>query len=367
VSTFITRLDAPGDGPRLAIKDNIDVLGVPTTAGSRAIADLAKEADQDAPLLAGARASGARVVGKTNLTELARSATGINDWFGTPTNPADATRLPGGSSSGSAVAVGAGEADVAFGSDTAGSIRIPSACCGTAGLKTTHGRVSLDGVVLLAPSLDVVGPMARDVDGVRLGMELLEPGFIPAASSARTIGRLRRPGVDPAIDEACDRVLRASELDVVDVSLPGWDDASAAALLLLLAEGWVLHQHLVGDPGVQPRVSEQIALGAYCTPEQVAHAHRSADEWRAELARMFDQVELIAVPTLTERPPLLEDRDADHRLVAHMAPVNLAGVPALALPVPADGWVTSLQVIGPHRAEELLVTTGLLLERAATV
>jgi amidase len=367
VSTWITRIDTTGSGPRVAVKDNIDVVGVPTTAGCRALADAALPPPRDAALLAGARSAGARIVGKTNLTELARSATGINDWYGAPVNPADPTRLPGGSSSGSAAAVGAGEADVALGSDTAGSIRIPSACCGTTGLKTTHGRISLEGVVLLAPSLDVVGPMARDVAGVRLGMELLEPGFTPAPSAAATLGRLRRPGVDPAIDEAVDRVLRESGIPGVDIELPGWDAATAAALLLLLAEGWELHQHLVGDPGVQERVSQQIALGGHCTPAQVADAHAVAVQWRAELDSVFGQVEAIALPTLPERAPLLSDAAADHRLVQHMAPVNLAGVPALAMPVPADGFVTSVQLIGRHGAEELLITTGQELERAATV
>src|SRR5580658_6019632 len=154
VTTFITRFDTTGSGVRLAVKDLIDMEGVPTTAGSRAVAERAVPALTDAACLAGARAQGARIVGKVNLHELAFGATGKNPWFGTPTNPLDPRLVPGGSSSGSAVAVANGDADVAYGSDTGGSVRIPSACCGTAGLKTTWGRVSLDGVFPLAPSLD---------------------------------------------------------------------------------------------------------------------------------------------------------------------------------------------------------------------
>src|SRR6185437_7940815 len=127
--TWIVRLDVPGDGPRLAVKDCIDVEGLPTTAGCPAVAD--------APVVAAARRAGARIVGKTNLTELCWSASGVNAWSGTPVHPLDPGRLPGGSSSGSAVAVAAGEADVALGTDTGGSVRIPAACCGIAGLKTT--------------------------------------------------------------------------------------------------------------------------------------------------------------------------------------------------------------------------------------
>src|SRR3954447_6464882 len=180
MSTFITKLETTGDGPRLAVKDIIDVEGVPTTGGSRRLERKAKPAPADAPCLAGARAAGARIVGKANLHELATMPIGTNPWFGSPVNPLDPALIPGGSSSGSAVAVANDDADVALGSDTGGSVRIPSACCGTVGLKTTYGRVSLDGVWPLAPSLDTIGPMARDISGVVLGMQLLEPGFAVA-------------------------------------------------------------------------------------------------------------------------------------------------------------------------------------------
>ena len=120
VTTFITRYDTSGDGIRLAVKDLIDMEGEPTTAGCRAVAERAVPAPRDAACLAGARAAGARIVGRTNLHELALGVTGINPWYGTPVNPLDPARVPGGSSSGSAVAVATGEADVAYGSDTGG-------------------------------------------------------------------------------------------------------------------------------------------------------------------------------------------------------------------------------------------------------
>src|SRR5438477_8891515 len=222
MTTFITRLETSGDGVRLAVKDLIDVEGVPTTAGCKAVADDATPALADAACLAGARAAGARIVGKANLHELAFGTTGLNQWFGSPTNPLDRTLVPGGSSSGSAVAVADGDADVAFGSDTGGSVRVPSACCGTAGLKTTFGRVPLEGVWPLSPSLDTIGPMARDVAGLVVGMRLLEPGFAAAGSEPTAVGRLRLPDTDPVIEAAVDRALGEAELDVVPVELPGW-------------------------------------------------------------------------------------------------------------------------------------------------
>ncbi len=172
--------------------------GEPTTAGCRAVAARAVPAMADAACLAGARAAGARIVGRTNLHELALGVTGVNPWYGTPVNPLDPGLVPGGSSSGSAVAVATGEADVAYGSDTGGSVRIPAACCGTAGLKTTWGRVPLGGVWPLSPSFDTVGPLARDVAGLVTGMELLEPGFIVAGGRRRLhrgpVAHQRRPG-----------------------------------------------------------------------------------------------------------------------------------------------------------------------------
>src|SRR5580693_2484506 len=194
MTTFITRFDQGGAGLRLAVKDLIDMEGVPTTAGSRAVADRAKPALADAACLAGARAADVVIVGKTNLNELAYGASGLNEHYGTPVNPLDPALLPGGSSSGSAVAVADGDADLAYGTDTGGSIRVPAAYCGITGLKTTHGRVPAGGVWPLAPSLDSVGPMARDVAGLVAGMALLEPGFAPAAGPAAALGRLRLLG-----------------------------------------------------------------------------------------------------------------------------------------------------------------------------
>src|ERR1700757_3651429 len=141
MGTFITRLSRHDGGIRLAVKDLIDIEGVPTTVGSRAVALAAAPAERDAQCMAGARAAAVTIVGKVNLHELAFGASGVNQYFGTPVNPLDHDRVPGGSSSGSAVAVAAGEADIAYGSDTGGSIRIPAACCGVAGLKTTWGRI----------------------------------------------------------------------------------------------------------------------------------------------------------------------------------------------------------------------------------
>ncbi len=254
MTTFITRFDTSGPGVRLAVKDLIDMEGELTTAGCRAVASRAVPAAQDAACLAGARAAGARMVGRTNLHELALGVTGVNQWYGTPVNPLDPSRVPGGSSSGSAVAVATHEADVAYGSDTGGSVRIPAACCGTTGLKTTWGRVPLEGVWPLAPSFDTVGPMARTVAGLVTGMELLEPGFTVAAGEADlTVGRLTIDA-DPAITAAIDRAVHMVGWDCRELALPEWDDATLQAGLLLVVEAWQSDATLVArGPGGHQR------------------------------------------------------------------------------------------------------------------
>ena len=366
MTTFITRYATAGPGVRLAVKDLIDMEGEQTTAGCRAVAGRAAPALRDAACLAGARAARARIVGRTNLHELALGVTGVNPWYGTPVNPLDPALVPGGSSSGSAVAVATGEADVAYGSDTGGSVRIPAACCGIAGLKTTWGRVPLDGVWPLCPSFDTVGPMARDVAGLVLGMELLQPGFTVADTTGVTIGRLHPPA-DPVIDAAVSRALRAAEWSCLDLEVPEWDAATLQAGLLLLVEAWASNRALVArDPGgIGTAVRERLVMGSTFDSAAVAGARSGQRAWQRTLFGLFERVDFLVTPTLTIFPPRLDD--GDDLLVARCTlPVNLAGVPALALPVPTGGPLpASIQLIGPAGSEDRLLTAGAWLESAA--
>jgi amidase len=204
---------------KLAVKDNIDMKGVVTTAGSENFAKTRPPAKKDAPCLAIARQRNVHIVGKANMTEFGVAPSGVNDYFGTPRNPFNLLRtlIPGGSSCGSAVAVASGMADVAFGTDTAGSIRVPAACCGIVGLKTTHGLISVDGVFPIEPDhLDTVGPMGKDIAGAAEGMDLLQSGFAARYAAAQAakpfaenirVGRLTLKGTDPKIDAAIDQAL----------------------------------------------------------------------------------------------------------------------------------------------------------------
>jgi amidase len=368
-NAFIDRTQIGDAGTTVAVKDLIDLAGLPTTAGCRALERVAVPAAADAACMAGLRAAieagEARMVGKTNLSELAMGASGVNEWFGTPRNPLDPALIPGGSSSGSAVAVATGEAEVGIGTDTGGSVRVPAACCGIVGLKTTLGRVPTGGVLPLAQSLDSVGPLGRDVAAAVRGMELLEPGFAPAAP-ARLIGRVRVPDEDPTIEAAVDRALAEAGFALVEIELPSWGSVLDAAFWIGLTEAARNNGALADrEPdGVLERTRDAIALGRELAPRE-DEGRRFQRGWEAELAIALGQVELLAWPTLAGFPPRLGEFGVIDAISRTME-VNLAGLPALAQPVPTPGRIpASLQLVGPAGSEERLVATGAVVEAAA--
>jgi len=390
---FITHWPAPPRSKRLrlAVKDLIDMKGVVTTAGSAFLARNSPPAERDAACLAIARQRGVHFVGKTNTTELAVAVSGINEYFGTPQNPLSRRRrlIPGGSSSGSAVAVASGMADVAFGTDTAGSIRIPAACCGIVGLKTTFGLVPLDRVYPIAPKhLDTVGPMARDVAGVVKGMDLLQAGFagqfrraLTANPSARTIriGRLYLKGTSRKVDSAVDEALAASGFEIVKLNetfRDKWVQAQIDGTNVAAASAWLYDRRFIALPGVTTRTRAIVALGGVIYSTTYRDALRRQAEWKTVIGRIFKGVNFIAVPTLQKLPPsvpLLGGTPAFEAKVLAMqntAAVNLAGAPALAIPVPVRDRavpVTSLQLVGPPRSEAALLNAGRLIEVARSL
>ena len=371
---------------RLAVKDIIDMKGKVTTAGSRYLAVSSPPAQRDAECLRNARRSDVIIVGKTNLTEFALGMTGMNEFYGTPINPLGRYRIPGGSSSGSAVAVANGEADVAFGSDTTGSIRVPAACCGILGLKTTFGLVPLQGVFPLSPKhLDTIGPMAVDVARLAKGMELLDREFLARyeairvrTSSAKqiTIGRLYVVGTNPRIDQAIDRALATAGFRLVrlhDDFRDHWDQAQSNGTVLAVADSWLNECQYLGETGVTLTTQANIRFGElqYNTTYQAAVDAKPG--WQGALNRAFTEVDFIALPTLKTLPPrksifgrstIFEARVLG---LQNTAAVNYAGNPAIAIPVPFQkrGFpVTSLQLIGPSFSEAALVNAARLIMKA---
>lgn len=373
---------------RLAVKDNIDVKGVVTTAGSEWFAINGTPAAKDASCLRIARQRNVRIVGKANLSEFAVAPSGSNEYFGTPASPLSNSQklLPGGSSCGSAVAVALGLADVAFGTDTAGSVRVPAAWCGIVGLKTTHGLVPIDGVFPIEPEhLDTVGPMAKDIAHTAQGMDLLQDGFaalyadaVAASPSAQgiRIGRLTLKGTDPKIDQAVDEALAKTGFQVIpldDSFRQAWERATKDGNTIAAAGVWISDQGYLHSSGVSPRTKATIRAGkiAYQTSYREALARQG--EWQNTLDEIFKKVDFIAVPTV-QTPPVgfppdfgIGIREARVLGLQNTVAVNFAGNPALALPIPLRDEkviVTSLQLIGPRLSEAQLLNAGRLVEAA---
>jgi amidase len=385
---FIDYWPAPRGGKqlRLAVKDNIDLQGVVTSAGSEYVAMHNLPAAHDAPCLAIARQRDVRIVGKTNLSEFAVAPSGLNDYFGTPKNPLSKRRrlIPGGSSSGSAVAVATGAADVAFGTDTAGSIRVPAACCGVVGLKTTFGLVSTKGVFPIdSKHLDTVGPIGKDVAHVVQGMDLLENGFVAkyqnavaARPSARKIrvGRLYLSGTDPKVDQAVDQALTRGHFQVFRLDQgfkEKWDRAKKDGNTLAAVGAWLSDREYRYKVGVRARTMAAILLGRILYPARYKGALARRTQWQHDISEVFKRVDFIVLPTLQGLPPSIPHVGKIALLEAHMlilqntVPVNFAGNPALAVPIPIvdrNVPLTSLQLVGPRFSEASLLNAGRLIE-----
>ena len=384
---FIAYWPPPKEGRplRLAVKDLIDMKGVVTTAGSEYLARTYPPAKHDAKCLEIARERNVAIVGKTNLTEFAVGTSGLNNYFGTPVNRLDpkGNLIPGGSSSGAAVAIQNGMADISFGTDSAGSIRNPAACCGILGLKTTYGLVPLEGVFQLSPThMDTIGPMARDIPRMVQGMDLLQRGFVarykaavaakPSAAQIR-IGRLYIDGTSPAIDKALDAALAAKGFRIVKLNKAfkqRWNRAENDAEIVALGDIWLNDQTFLDKKGVTAATKIAIAEGRleYTGRYKAALSRQAA--WRRALRRDFRRFDFIALPTLQDLPPkrpflgrsvVLELQVLD---MQNTAAVNFAGNPALAIPIPIKGErvpVTSLQLIGPRLSEAELLNAGRLI------
>src|ERR1700730_7804810 len=373
---------------RLAVKDLIDMKGVVTTAGSEYVATTSPPASQDAKCLELARDRNVQIVGKTNLTEFAVTVSGKNEYFGTPRNRLDGKHkfIPGGSSSGSAVAVETGMADVAFGTDTAGSIRLPAACCGICGLKTTFGLVPINGVFPISPKhLDTVGPMAKDMTHLVQGMDLLQRGFaaqyerdVATKRSAKDIriGRLYLDGTDPAIDKALDDALAAKRFKVIKLEQAfkaKWEQAQKDGKTVAVADVWFNDKKYTDKNGVRGTSKTIINLGKLDSTNNYKDALKRQSAWQHDLRQVFKKVDFIALPTLQKLPPKFPffGRTVVFELqvfnTQNTVAVNFAGNPALAMPIPmpVKGKTvpgTSLQLIGPRLSEAELLNPGRLIE-----
>lgn len=373
---------SPLAGIPISIKDLFDVAGESTTAGSVFLSS-APKATSDAAVVRRLRAAGAIIVGKTNMTEFAYSTLGLNPHYGTPCNPCDPARIPGGSSSGAAVAVAHGFSMASIGSDTAGSVRIPAAYCGLVGFKPTQRRIPRGGMFPLSASLDSVGPIASSVaccallDAVMAGEPPSPVPELPVDSLRLAIPtRYLTEGLDPAVGRAYERALaRLSEVGarLVETSLAGFDvlDSMDALGGLIGPEAYAVHRPLLAqhreqyDPRVRSRLEESANTAAadYLT---AAALRDTAIEVFDRSTRGFDAV---LAPTVHVVPPRFDEVDTEtsHRRVNRIvrrnaAVVNLLDRCALTLPCHEPGGLpVGLMVVGECGQDSRLLAVGAAL------
>ena len=360
---FVERLELGGSGPAVAVKDSIDIEGFVTRLGSACYAE-APPATRHADVVRALLDAGCRIVGKTNMHELAYGLTGVNGWSGTPLNPRAPKRVPGGSSSGSAVAVAAGLVDFALATDTGGSIRVPAACCGIYGLKPTYGRVSRNGVHPSASTLDCVGPLAAQIGLLERAMSMMEPSFRaqPPPSRAR-LGWLKVEA-EPQLSAAVRAALARADVSVQPVVLASFAAAFGAGLAIISAEMWAAFGHLACDPRLGADVRARLLASRAVTPGELAAAQRVRTAFRAEVDEALSHVDALVLPTLPEAPLTLvaaADPRAALRSSALVRPFSLSGHPALSLPIEVAGVPAGVQLVGRPHGEEALCALAHLL------
>jgi aspartyl-tRNA(Asn)/glutamyl-tRNA(Gln) amidotransferase subunit A len=367
----------PLHGVPISVKDLILTRGLPTTAGSRAFLDRFP-VDRDAPLVRRLRRAGALILGKTNLHEIAMGVTTINEHYGPARNPWDTTRVAGGSSGGSAVAVAAGLGAGSIGTDTRGSIRIPAACCGITGLKPTLGLVSTDGIMPLSWTLDHAGPMTRSVEDAAILLAALTGRGRDTRSSqaalVRPVTGLRvgicdyyLDGVDPvigsAVQEAAARFGR-SGCRVRPLTIPALEGAQAASAVITGAEAIAYHDETLRErpEGYGPVVRQRLERGYDLKALDLVRAERKRLALISAFDEVFREVDLLIGASIAVLPPRIEDRapgllDAFTRL---NSPQNMAGLPALVLPcgMSPEGLPLAMQLIAARGREDVLLTAG---------
>jgi aspartyl-tRNA(Asn)/glutamyl-tRNA(Gln) amidotransferase subunit A len=389
------RYRGPLHGISISLKDNIYTKDIRTTAGSKILQDFIPK--EDAGVVAQLKNAGAVILGKTNMHEFAYGVTSNNPHYGPVHNPWDLSRIPGGSSGGSAAAVAAGLCYGSIGTDTGGSIRIPAALCGIVGLKPTLGRVSIEGVIPLSPKLDCVGPLARTVHDAAL---LLEP-LLQRAKGEPSPANLGKSSANPrkftigipndffldvvaqdvraVFDEAI-RTLKKGCARLKEISIPLLNETEDAGNQIAWPEATLYHQQSGWFPKQAADYGADVSARLEMGTKVAATTYLSALELREKFIQQFHQtlraaeVDAVAVPTTPITAPLINQEtiriaDKDHPtralLLRANRPANLAGVPAISIPcgfTPA-GLPAGLQLIAAASDEHLLLQIAQTFER----
>lgn len=367
---------APLSGKRFVAKDNIDVAGHVSGNGNPRWAETHAPAGLDAPAIDRLLDAGARLVGKTHMDEMAYSLLGANAHHGTPVNPAAPDRHPGGSSSGSAVAVAAGLADFALGTDTAGSCRAPAAFCGVFGFRPSHGAISSNGIIPLAQTLDTIGWFARDIDTLTAVAEVLLPPDLRPAPAVEAV-RLDDAFADCDADmiEAC-----APALEHIGRTLPirkaalgdeFWPTALTRFRNLQAYEAWSAQGGWIASakPSFGEGVAERFEYASKVTSDEKAAADAFRREARAQIQAILPAQSLIVVPTTPFAAPLLSETAEEldrkrYRMVKMFLIASFFGLPQINIPLPRPKGAPplGLSLIGPRWSDRRLLEAARLLD-----
>ncbi|MEC3919220.1 amidase [Nocardia sp. CDC160] len=376
----------PLHGIPVAVKDLIDIAGLPTSCGSAT--SFGGMATHDAEVVTRLRDQGAVIIGKTTLHEFAYGATGDRSVHGPSRNPHDPSRMSGGSSGGSAVAVAAGMVPLSLGTDTAGSVRVPAALCGVVGFKPAYDAIPSSGVYPLAPTLDHIGLFARSVEDALLGYRALTDRPVDTAlhddSHSLTIGWIPAKDVadsDPRIEAlAHDLLTRVGFVPDTVHGFPGWKHHQPlfeVFTTLQSKEAYEVHQHHLDHDRnlIDPEVLARLDSGRKVSTSSYATAHEARGQLRSTVQELLQAYGLLALPTVpVVAPPLgarsvhigsteLEVRSA---LLSLTSPWNMTGTPAISIPVgTCDGLPTAVQLIASAGDEHLMFAAAQALESAA--
>lgn len=360
----------PLHGVPVAVKDMIDVRGLPTTAGSLHFVN--RIADRDADCVGRLRRAGAILIGKTTTHEFANGSTGDRAVTGPTSNPHALGHMSGGSSSGSAAAVAAGVVPAALGTDTGGSVRIPAACCGVVGIRPTQAAISTRGVLPLASSMDTVGVLARRAADAHVVLSALIHDFPPPAEQA-SVADVRVRWISPRSIHLTQSSITRSARDLVapfltdEIDIHGADDLRFSYRVIQGREAHAVHAERLrlATELYDPEVRERLEMGGAYTDSQLSQAIAIREQFRVDIAQLLKTVDFIALPTIPiSAPPLfsrrvnVEDQTADvpTGLLSLTAPWSLIGLPAVSIPAAdVDGLPVGLQLVGhPHTEADLL-------------
>ncbi len=346
LNAFISVSTEEGKGTVVAVKDLVDVAGMVTTAGGVILPN--EPAAEDAPVVRRLRREGCVVVGKANLHEFAYGVTSINPHYGPVLNPLDPSRVAGGSSGGSAVAVAAGMCDWAVGSDTGGSIRIPASFCGVVGFKPALGSIDTTGVIPLSRSLDTLGPLAADVAGVTRAYSMMSGEAMPD-------GPVRQPRLGiPAgwvadLDEQTARAWALVSAGLPEVPFVPRLPLYTTSLTILLVEAAVYHRRWAAESPEKygADVIGHIRRGLEVLAVDFDEAIVALPKLRESAMRALDGIDALVLPaSAIVAPPLDAGTEIREPVTRYTRPFNATGQPVVTLPAPVRGLPVGIQVVG---------------------